>query len=523
MKLLLSDGIKVTVEKYEYTNTLVDGDTVDAISLEISNHTIEEVKAIFSNGAENLGVMKLYTNEDILKETFTGYQMRRFIGFGSEEDLVTVLLAKRTDTTARVSSLEKDVKELNKHIKELEDTIVANAQAVAAIGSAVEAANGSISSQANSIRTVMDSVQNISSEVEESRNEHKETMYDFAEIKENTAAVMRKVNDLVTTMNDVVGKVESLTASMVMVVNTSDAADISVQGMKDSIDYLNENLEFTKKLTTETDANVKIANEETNRFKELMEGKHKEVSKDVAEVKESVSATTASVCELDGKVSGLEEKTKKFENTMETNASDLVETKTALEASLETLASDAKTLKENAESAAETTKAIEERVTALEPITDITALPLSEAIDYRVKESADKLAEFLASHPIISKCHGGVENFYTITAEKQSLLQGMIMIAKTAVENNLKYQASWNATGEQCTYDWTLEELCQLALEIEAAVRPLVSHQQTIERDLRDATSMEVLQAVVIDYEGIEPNALPIPIEVEDPEEYVEE
>ena len=145
-------------------------------------------------------------------------------------------------------------------------------------------------------------------------------------------------------------------------------------------------------------------------------------------------------------------------------------------------------------------KKVGDRVSALEPVTDYTTLPIEEAKAYRVKESATALAEFLAANPITSTCHGGVEARYSITKDKQDYLQSMIAVTQLEEQSGVPYQPSWNATGEVCTYDWTLAELCQLAMEIETVVRPLVSYQQTIEKSINNCTTMEELQAVVINY-----------------------
>lgn len=76
----------------------------------------------------------------------------------------------------------------------------------------------------------------------------------------------------------------------------------------------------------------------------------------------------------------------------------------------------------------------------------------------------------------------------------------MIMIAHVAVNAEQTYQPSWNAQVEPCTYDWTLQELQQLAFEAEAVVRPLVSHQQTLEAEINAAEIKENSFAVKIEF-----------------------
>ena len=53
------------------------------------------------------------------------------------------------------------------------------------------------------------------------------------------------------------------------------------------------------------------------------------------------------------------------------------------------------------------------------------------------------------------------------------------------------YKISWNATGEECTYDWTKDELVQLAIEIEAFVKPLISQQQSMESQINACETVD--------------------------------
>lgn len=139
---------------------------------------------------------------------------------------------------------------------------------------------------------------------------------------------------------------------------------------------------------------------------------------------------------------------------------------------------------------------------------DYTTLSLEDAKKYRINESKLKLATYLEEHPVTSSCHGGEAAQYSITSEKQSFLQAMIAMTTIATASGLEYQPSWNRVGESCTYDWTLTELQQLAIEIEAVVRPLVSHQQALEKEILNVSNMAALKAVDISYDAIEPNEI---------------
>jgi len=119
-----------------------------------------------------------------------------------------------------------------------------------------------------------------------------------------------------------------------------------------------------------------------------------------------------------------------------------------------------------------------------------------------IVQSKVNLSDYLANAAVESDCHGGEKKRYSITSEKQQHLANMIMTTQLAQIKGTPYQPSWNAAGEPCTYDWTLEELMQLAFEMEAAVRPLVSRQQTIEVQIKQAESAEELEQIDISFGG---------------------
>ncbi len=110
------------------------------------------------------------------------------------------------------------------------------------------------------------------------------------------------------------------------------------------------------------------------------------------------------------------------------------------------------------------------------------------------------LEEYLANNPIKSRVHNGIEKCYSIKSEKQNYLSSEIIMAQMAQLNNMPYQPSWNATGESCSYNWTLEELMQLAFEISQAVKPLVLKQQEFEDIINNCTTAEELLDVNILY-----------------------
>lgn len=125
---------------------------------------------------------------------------------------------------------------------------------------------------------------------------------------------------------------------------------------------------------------------------------------------------------------------------------------------------------------------------------------LEELKGYAIKQSKIKLETYLVEHPIESTCHKETLGTYSITSDKQQLLTQMIIMTQMAQQNEVEYQPSWNETGKECTYDWTLTELQTLAFEIEQVVRPLISKQQTIESAIKACETKEDVLAIVIDY-----------------------
>lgn len=115
-------------------------------------------------------------------------------------------------------------------------------------------------------------------------------------------------------------------------------------------------------------------------------------------------------------------------------------------------------------------------------------------------KSKQNLKRYLEIYKLYSACHGGIVKQYSITSEKQQHLANMILTATMAAQAGIPYQPSWNASGEECTYDWTIGELQQLAMEMEGAVRPLVSKQQRMEVAIQEATSLEELKSIDISF-----------------------
>lgn len=128
--------------------------------------------------------------------------------------------------------------------------------------------------------------------------------------------------------------------------------------------------------------------------------------------------------------------------------------------------------------------------------------PMPEDIEgakiYKIAESKEKLAEWLANNPMLYTDG----KYYSVTAEKQSLLNGNLSSYERAQGANpsIKYPLRWNATGEECT-EWEYEDLVSLSLAIAAYVAPKVAEQQAIEIAINACSTIEELNGVVIAYE----------------------
>lgn len=158
----------------------------------------------------------------------------------------------------------------------------------------------------------------------------------------------------------------------------------------------------------------------------------------------------------------------------------------------------------------ELTQKITTATQSIEKINEQIAPPNPEEMElddlkaYRVTESKLNLAAWLADHPIQSTAHKGTLGTYSVTSEKQNLLQSAIMVAQfQKAAGNEEYTPSWNETGKECEYDWTLEELTKLALEISAYVAPYVSAQQSKETKIMAAKNADAVNAISLTYEDV--------------------
>ena len=116
----------------------------------------------------------------------------------------------------------------------------------------------------------------------------------------------------------------------------------------------------------------------------------------------------------------------------------------------------------------------------------------------RIAQSKADLETYLAEHPL--QWTDG--EYYSITAEKQNQLTSKIMAATMAQTLSADYILTWNSTGEVCK-EWTLQDLSALAFAIDARVTKLVGYQQAQEVAMRNAETLDELNAIEVDYDAV--------------------
>ena len=89
---------------------------------------------------------------------------------------------------------------------------------------------------------------------------------------------------------------------------------------------------------------------------------------------------------------------------------------------------------------------------------------------------------------------------YSVTAEKQSLLNSNLASYERAKAAGADYPLKWNSTGEECL-DWSYENLVALSLSIAAYVAPKVSMQQAYELQIKACKTIEEINEIVINYD----------------------
>ena len=116
--------------------------------------------------------------------------------------------------------------------------------------------------------------------------------------------------------------------------------------------------------------------------------------------------------------------------------------------------------------------------------------------NYKIQQSKIILSEWLEDNPMLYTDG----KYYSVTAEKQSLLNGNLASYERAKAINVEYPLKWNSTGSECT-PWDYTDLLALSLTIAGYVAPKVSKQQEIELQIKACTTVEEVNEIVINYD----------------------
>lgn len=502
-RLLLANGTTISVKSYNNTTALVDGNSVPAISI-VTAESLDSVNAKLANTDALLDFNIYPEDKSVVLFHATGYQkrIRTILEDGEDGSTgVTILLAKTTDTDVILKRVEKLLttiqqtqEEQGESISTLADTQKKTSDELENVDQKNKQLDQLVKNIGDSLIDINKHIQTVNthmSENDELCNSIKESVANFTEISAQHIAEIQGMRTDFKAVSDSASKAVNVADTAANTVTTQN--EVIQQAVTAAGDADTKATQVSNDLTTAINKLTDVADQVT------------EVSK-VAEDTKNNAASADSVKELTESMS-----------TMKENLSTVSETAAKASKSVETITGQTipvldqaiKNATNNSKNALDQADALNKRVSVLEPVTDYTTLSLEDAIAFRVKESAAALSEYLAANPITSTCHKGIAAKYSITKDKQEYLQSMISVCTLAKQSGRPYQPSWNATGEVCSYDWTIEELVQLAMEIEATVRPLVSYQQTIENQIKNCTTMDELKAIVINYNNVPVHTTP--------------
>lgn len=123
------------------------------------------------------------------------------------------------------------------------------------------------------------------------------------------------------------------------------------------------------------------------------------------------------------------------------------------------------------------------------------AIQLSEQKNRVIEYSKTELARWLNDNPILFN-----GKYYSVTEEKQSLLNNNLASYERALAAGITYPLKWNSTGEECV-EWEYNDLLSLSLSIAAYVAVKVSMQQAYEVQIRSAETLNEVSGIVINYD----------------------
>ena len=106
------------------------------------------------------------------------------------------------------------------------------------------------------------------------------------------------------------------------------------------------------------------------------------------------------------------------------------------------------------------------------------------------------LAQWLEDNPLLYSDG----KYYSVTEEKQSLLNSNLASYERATQAGIEYPLKWNSTGAECE-SWRYTDLLALSLSIASYVAPKVSMQQSYEIRIKSCNTIDEIDSIVIDYD----------------------
>lgn len=126
----------------------------------------------------------------------------------------------------------------------------------------------------------------------------------------------------------------------------------------------------------------------------------------------------------------------------------------------------------------------------------ITEEELNKYKNDQILRSKQLLSQWLSLNPYLYT-NG---KYYSVTEEKQSLLNNNLASYERAATTGVTYSLKWNSTGDECV-PWEYTDLLKLSLSIAAYVAPKVSMQQSYEIQIKNCNTIEEIDSIVIDYD----------------------
>lgn len=133
-------------------------------------------------------------------------------------------------------------------------------------------------------------------------------------------------------------------------------------------------------------------------------------------------------------------------------------------------------------------------------ISDPSNYDLFEYKEYWINNGKEQLKKYIEDKPLISDCHGNKTATYTITEEKRNIFLGKWTYHQLLVSGGIEDVMTWNASGEICE-PWTDSECLELIREWNDIINSLVIYQQSVEKQIQEAISIDAIKDIAFDYD----------------------